>query len=95
MHTCMQIHETSRSVYRISGIWRNGEYRACTLALSLSECEPSGDHIEIGDLTSEGTVNQRQAIVFSPLHTSDRGEYTCTGRIATDSVEWELVTLPV
>ena len=47
--------------------------------------EPSGDNIEIGDLTTEGTV-ARGRLVFSPLHTSDRGEYTCTGRIAADSV---------
>ena len=47
--------------------------------------EPSGDNIEIGNLTTEGTVT-RGGLVFSPLHTSDRGEYTCTGRIAADSV---------
>ena len=47
--------------------------------------EPSGDNIEIGGLTTEGTVT-RGRLVFSPLHTSDRGEYTCTGRIAADSV---------
>ena len=47
--------------------------------------EPSGDSIEIGGLTTEGTVT-RGRLVFSPLHTSDRGQYTCTGRIAADSV---------
>ena len=47
--------------------------------------EPSGDSIEIGDLTTEGTVT-RGRLVFSPLHTSDRGQYTCTSRIAADSV---------
>ena len=47
--------------------------------------EPSGDSTEIGDLTTEGTVT-RGRLVFSPLHTSDRGQYTCTGRIAADSV---------
>ena len=47
--------------------------------------EPSGDSIEIGGLTTEGTVT-RGRLVFSPLHTSDRGQYTCTGRITADSV---------
>ena len=48
--------------------------------------EPSGDNIEIGDLTTEDTVTTGR-LVFSPLHTSDRGQYTCTGRIRADSVE--------
>ena len=47
--------------------------------------EPSGDSIEIGGLTTEGTVT-RGRLMFSPLHTSDRGQYSCTGRIAADSV---------
>ena len=47
--------------------------------------EPSGDSIEIGDLTTEGTVT-RGRLVFSPLHTSDRGQHSCTGRIVADSV---------
>ena len=42
--------------------------------------EPSGDSIGIS-----GTVIRRR-LVFSPFHTSDRGQYTCTGRIAADSV---------
>ena len=47
--------------------------------------EPSGDSIDIGGLTTEGTVT-RGRLVFSPFHTSDRGQYTCTGRITADSV---------
>ena len=47
--------------------------------------ELSGDSIGIGGLTTEGTVTSGR-LVFSPLHTSDRGQYTCTGRIAADSV---------
>ena len=44
--------------------------------------DPIGDRTRIG-----GSVTRRTlAIVFSPLHTSDRGQYTCTGRIADDSV---------
>ena len=48
--------------------------------------ELSGDNIEIGELTTEGTITTGR-LVFSPLHTSDRGLYTCTGRIRADSVE--------
>ena len=48
--------------------------------------EPSGDNIEIGDLTTEGIMTTGR-LVFSPLRTSDRGQYTCTGRIRADSVE--------
>ena len=47
--------------------------------------EPSEERITIGDLSIEGNVTRRR-LQFSPLHTSDGGEYTCTGRIAADSV---------
>ena len=44
--------------------------------------DPIGDRIRIG-----GTVTRRKLpLVFFPLHTSDRGQYTCTGRITADSV---------
>ena len=46
---------------------------------------PSGDHIEIEELTAADSVAVRR-LVFSPLHTSDRGQYSCTGRISVDSV---------
>ena len=52
--------------------------------------EPSGDNIEIGELTTDNTkdyVITTGRLVFSPLHTSDRGQYTCTGRIRADIVE--------
>ena len=45
----------------------------------------SGDNIEREGLTTEGNVT-RSRLVFSPLHTSDRGQYTCTGGISVDSV---------
>ena len=45
----------------------------------------SGDNIETEGLTTEGNVT-RDRLVFSPQHTSDRGQYTCTGRISVDSV---------
>ena len=48
--------------------------------------EPSGDNIEIGELTTEDIMTTGR-LVFSPLYTSDRGQYTCTGRIRADSVE--------
>ena len=48
--------------------------------------EPSGDNREIGELTTEGIMTTGR-LVFSPLHTSDRGQYTCTGRIRADSVD--------
>ena len=45
----------------------------------------SGDNIETEGVTTEGNVT-RGRLVFSPLHTSNRGQYTCTGRISVDSV---------
>ena len=45
----------------------------------------SGDSIEIEGLTTKSNVT-RSRLVFSPLHTPDRGQYTCTGRISVDSV---------
>ena len=49
---------------------------------TVASTEGSGDNIEI-----EGVGNvTRDRLVFSPLHTSDRGQYTCTGRISVVSV---------
>ena len=48
--------------------------------------KPSGYNIKIGELTTESIMSTGR-LVFSPLHTSDRGQYTCTGRIRADSVE--------
>ena len=45
----------------------------------------NGDNIETEGLTTEGNVT-RGRLVFSSLHTSDRGQYTCTGRISVVSV---------
>ena len=47
--------------------------------------EPSGENIKIKNITTESTVI-RGRLVFSTLHTSDRGQYTCTGRILAESV---------
>ena len=41
---------------------------------------PNGVNMEIRNLSTTGNVTTGR-LVFSPLHTSDRGEYTCTGRI--------------
>ena len=46
---------------------------------------PSGDHMERVKLSNPDSVAVGR-LVFSPLHTSDRGEYSCTGRISVDSV---------
>jgi len=46
---------------------------------------PDGDNIVIGPLTTTGNVTTGR-LQFSPLRTSDRGQYTCTGRIAATSV---------
>ena len=46
---------------------------------------PSGDHIRREKLSTPGGVAVGR-LVFSPLHTSDRGEYSCTGRISVDKV---------
>ena len=46
----------------------------------------SGDgRIMIMDPNTEGNVTTG-ILMFSPLHTSDRGQYTCTGRISATSV---------
>ena len=47
--------------------------------------EVSGENIEIGDHTTEGAVT-RSRLIFSPLYTSERGEYTCSGGVSADSV---------
>ena len=44
-----------------------------------------GYHIEIEELITADSMAVGR-LVFSPLHTSDRGEYSCTGRISVDSV---------
>ena len=69
-------------VETVKGVW-SGDISIVWMGPDGSE--PSGDSIGIGDLTTEGTVT-RGRLVFSPLHTSDSGQYTCTGRIAADSV---------
>ena len=43
------------------------------------------ENIVIGPPTTTGNVTTGR-LQFSPLHTSDRGQYTCTGRIAATSV---------
>ena len=46
----------------------------------------SGDNIVIEELTTDGTITTG-SLQFSPLSTSDRGQYTCTGRVVASSVE--------
>ena len=46
---------------------------------------PSGDHIRREKHSTTNTKTTGR-LVFSPLHTSDRGEYSCTGRISVDNV---------
>ena len=45
----------------------------------------TGGHLMIEDHSTTGTVTTGR-LVFSPLHTSDRGQYTCTSRISVTSV---------
>ena len=44
------------------------------------------EHLMIEDHTTTGSVTIGR-LVFSPLHTSDRGQYTCTSRISVTSVD--------
>ena len=44
----------------------------------------NGGHLMIEDHTTMGSVTI--GLIFSPLHTSDRGQYTCTSRISVTSV---------
>ena len=49
----------------------------------------NGRHLMIEDHTTTGSVTIGR-LVFSPLHTSDRGQYTCTSRISVTSVGVEV-----
>ena len=49
-----------------------------------NESDVGGENIEIGDHTAEGAMT-RGRLVFSPLYTSERGEYTCCGRVSAES----------
>ena len=42
---------------------------------------PSGDNIVIEAANTTGNVTERK-LVFSPLHTTNRGQYNCIGRIS-------------
>ena len=58
--------------------------------ISITWTGPDGpiireDHPVIGNLTTAGNVT-RGRLVFSPLLTSGRGQYTCTGRISVPDV---------
>ena len=48
----------------------------------------NGDNIMIRNFTN-GTITTG-SLQFSPLRTSDRGQYTCTGRVAASSVEVDI-----
>ena len=46
---------------------------------------PQGDSMVTESLTTTGRVT-RGSLIFSPLTTSDGGQYTCTGRISVATV---------
>ena len=56
--------------------------------ISIMWSGPNGtiqNNLMIEDHTTTGSVTIGR-LVFSPLHTSDRGQYTCTSRISVTSV---------
>ena len=56
--------------------------------ISIMWSRPNGtiqNNLMIEDHTTTGSVTIGR-LVFSPLHTSDRGQYTCTSRISVTSV---------
>ena len=53
--------------------------------ISISWTTPDGAVIETENRTTEGRVTTGR-LDFFPLSTSDRGDYTCTGRIVAESV---------
>ena len=44
------------------------------------------DRISVDSMATDGTITTG-TLQFSPLRTSDRGQYTCTGRVAASTVE--------
>ena len=51
--------------------------------ISIIWTTPSGEMKMAEDVSNSGTIGK---LNFSPLNTSDRGDYICTGRILVDSV---------
>ena len=65
------------SVETVDGV-RSGD-------ISITWSTPQGDSVVTESLTSTGRVT-RGSLIFSPLTTSDGGQYTCTGRISAATV---------
>ena len=53
--------------------------------ISITWTTPQGDSVVTESLTTTGRVT-RSSLNFSPLTTSDGGQYTCTGRISAATV---------
>ena len=53
--------------------------------ISINWTTPQGDSVVTESLTTIGRVT-RGSLIFSPLSTSDGGQYTCTGRISAATV---------
>ena len=65
------------SVETVDGV-RSGD-------ISITWSTSQGDSVVTESLTSTGRVT-RGSLIFSPLSTSDGGQYTCTGRISAATV---------
>ena len=65
------------SVETVDGV-RSGD-------ISITWTTPHEDSVGTESLTTTGRVT-RGSVIFSPLSTSDGGEYTCTGRISAATV---------
>ena len=65
------------SVETVDGV-RSGD-------ISITWTTPQGDSVMTESLTTTGNLT-RGSLMFSPLTTSDGGQYTCTGRISAATV---------
>ena len=50
---------------------------------------PNADNIAVKDATTNVTITT-SSLQFSPLRTSDGGQYTCTGSVKTGSVDLDV-----
>ena len=53
--------------------------------ISITLTTPQGDSVVTESLTITGNLT-RGSLIFSPLTTSDGGQYSCTGRISAATV---------
>ena len=52
---------------------------------------PIGDNITVKDTTTNGTIDiTTSSLQFSPLRTSDGGQYACTGRVTAGSMDLDV-----